>query len=154
MTPPEQISMPKEDALASRFGRRTTPKIVIVDDNREFLEELQEMLSLGGYETVVVHDSAVALEEILRCSPDLVLLDLKMSPKSGFEVAHELRHEWLMKEVPIIAMTGFFTKQEHIWMTKLCGIKNIILKPFNPLDLIAKIEFVLEGREELQNKVE
>jgi DNA-binding response OmpR family regulator len=146
MTLPQQISMQKDSPSQPR-----RVKIAIVDDNCEFLEELQKMLSSGGYDTIVISDSALAFEEILRFSPDLVLLDLKMTPKSGFEVAHDLRHEWLMKGVPIIAMTGFFTKQEHIWMTKLCGIRNVILKPFNPLDLIAKIEFVLENRAELQN---
>jgi DNA-binding response OmpR family regulator len=119
------------------------PKIMIVDDNYELLEELEEMLKLGGYDVEIVHNSSMACMEAHRIKPDLILLDLKMSPKSGFQVADELRHSTHMKEVPIIAMTGFFTEQEHILMMKLCGIKIFILKPFNPVNLIAKIEFAL-----------
>ncbi len=124
------------------------PKILIVDDNFEFLEELQEMLTQSGYEVETLSDSEKAISRAYVMKPDLILLDLKMCPKSGFQVADEIRHSFMMKDVPIIAMTGFFTEKEHILMMKLCGIKTFILKPFNPLNLIAKVEFALGRRRE------
>jgi len=123
-------------------------KIMIVDDNMELLEELQEMLSQSGYEVEIVNDSNRAFAVAHAIMPDLILMDLKMSPKSGFQVADELRHSAHMKDVPIIAMTGFFTEKEHILMMKLCGIRVFILKPFKPVNLIAKIEFALGRRSE------
>ncbi len=122
------------------------PRIMIVDDNVEFLEELEEILSQSGYDTQTLPDSTKALELANETNPDLILLDLKMSPKSGFQLADQLRHSEKMKDVPIVAMTGFFTEQEHVLMMKLCGIRNFILKPFMPLNLIAKIEFALGRR--------
>lgn len=142
----EEKARIKERAEKRMSLTHKMPTVMIVDDNYELLEELQEMLTLGGYHVEIVHDSAVAFEQAHRIKPDVVLIDLKMSPKSGFQVADELRHSTHMKEVPIIAMTGFFTEQEHILMMKLCGIKIFILKPFNPINLIAKIEFAL-GRQ-------
>ncbi len=124
------------------------PKLLIIDDNMELLEELHKMFTSAGYDVETINNSDLAFEEALRVNPDVVLMDLKMSPKSGFQVASELRHAWLMKDVPIIAMTGFFTEKEHILMMKLCGIKSFILKPFNPVDLIAKVEFALGRRSE------
>lgn len=124
------------------------PKILIVDDNLELLEELQEMLSQSGYQTETVSDSERALTVAHAVKPELILLDLKMSPKSGFQVADEMRHSFQMKDVPIIAMTGFFTEKEHILMMKLCGIKTFILKPFSPVNLITKVEFALGRRRE------
>ena len=129
-----------------------TPKhnsrIMIVDDNIEFLEELQEMLNQSGYDTEVVPDSANAFAMAHVIKPELILMDLKMSPKSGFQVADELRHSLQMRDIPIVAMTGFFTEKEHVLMMKLCGIKAFILKPFRPVNLISKIEFALGRREE------
>ncbi len=124
------------------------PRILVVDDNPEFLEELQEMLSQNGYQTKTLSDSEQALAVAHAVKPEVILLDLKMSPKSGFQVADEMRHSFKMKDVPIVAMTGFFTEKEHILMMKLCGIKTFILKPFNPIDLIAKVEFALGRRPE------
>lgn len=118
-------------------------KIMIVDDDRDLLDELQHMLSLGGYDVEIVQDGFRASEEARKIKPDLILMDLKMSPKSGFQVADELQDCPEMKGVPILAMTGFFTEKEHVLMMKLCGIKAHILKPFNPVNLIGKIEFTL-----------
>ncbi len=129
-----------------------TPRIMIVDDNIEFLEELQEMLFQSGYETEVVCDSDRAFTVAHVIKPHLILIDLKMTPKSGFQVADELRHSAQMKDIPIIAMTGFFTEKEHVLMMKLCGIKAFILKPFKPVNLIAKIEFALGRRQEVRNE--
>ena len=137
-----------EQLLKDTKGTKTSAKIMIVDDNRELLEELEEILSAKGYTVDTVGDSEQALALAHQIKPDLVLVDLKMIPKSGFQVADELRHSLYLRDVPIIAMTGFFTEKEHVLMMKLCGIKAFILKPFKPSNLIAKIEFALGNRAE------
>jgi len=122
------------------------PLIMIVDDNIELLEELENLLKLGGYNIIAISDGTQVFETALKNKPDLILLDLKMSPKSGFQIADEARNSVLLKDVPVIAMTGFFTEKQHFLMMKLCGIRTSILKPFRPLNLITKIEFALGNR--------
>ena len=124
----------------------TKPLIMIVDDNVELLEELENLLKLGGYDVIALSDGDKVFDAALENKPDLILLDLKMSPKSGFQIADEARNSLSLKDVPIIAMTGFFTENQHLLMMKLCGIKTSILKPFKPLNLITKIEFALGNR--------
>lgn len=119
------------------------PRILIVDDNVELLEELENLLSMGGYDVTALSDGTKVFEVALKDKPDLILLDLKMSPKSGFQIADELRNSIILKDVPVVAMTGFFTEKQHLLVMKLCGIKTSILKPFRPLNLITKIEFAL-----------
>ncbi len=119
-------------------------KIMVVDDNREFLEELDETLSLSGYETITYRDGESALRNMEKDKPDLVLLDLKMSGKSGFEVAGEINKNRNTKTIPIIAMTGFYTKDEHQILMKICGMEQCLIKPFNPLDVITKIARLLK----------
>ena len=125
---------------------KTKSRILIVDDNVELLEELENLLTLGGYDVIAISDGTKVFDTALKNKPDLILLDLKMSPKSGFQIADEARNSLLLKDVPVIAMTGFFTEKQHFLMMKLCGIRTSILKPFRPLNLITKIEFALGNR--------
>lgn len=123
---------------------KTMPKIMIVDDDVELLEELKEILSSSSYDVEVMPNGALAFEVACELKPDLVILDLKMKPKSGFQLADELHNSFKTKHIPVIAITGFFTEKEHVLMMKMCGIKNILLKPFDPENLLAKIASVLE----------
>lgn len=125
---------------------KTKPRIMVVDDNVELLEELENLLKLGGYDVIAISDGNQVFDIALKNKPDLILLDLKMSPKSGFQIADEARNSVLLRDTPVIAMTGFFTEKQHFLMMKLCGIKASILKPFRPLNLITKIEFALGNR--------
>ena len=113
--------------------------VMLVDDNKEFLEELEETLSLSGYNTVAVNDADRAFEIASKSSPDIVVMDLKMPTKTGFQLADELRRLPGFGSIPIIAMSGFF-KDEYSPLMHICGIRKCIKKPFNPLDIIAEIE--------------
>ncbi|MDP3790161.1 MAG: response regulator [Candidatus Omnitrophota bacterium] len=118
-------------------------KIMIVDDDKEFAEEMKELLTQGGYEADIFRDGASAMEAVNKVQPDLILLDLKMTGKNGFQVASELKYNPDAAHIPIIAMTGYYTQQEHAVLIKVCGIKTCLIKPFQPLDVISKIEEIL-----------
>ena len=115
-------------------------KILVVDDNEEFLDELREMLELSGYAPLATTDSITVLDQVRMAQPDLVLLDLKMQRKSGFQVADELKKCPETVHIPIIAMTGYYTDEEYAQLINSCGIRKCLKKPFNPLDVIAEIE--------------
>ena len=117
-------------------------KIMIVDDDKEFLEELRETLVLSGYDLVAVNDATMALDLANSARPDVILLDLKMPQKSGFQVADELRHLSDVSHIPIIAMSAYL-KDDYTSLLNICGIKKCLRKPFHPLDVIAQIEQVL-----------
>lgn len=119
-------------------------KVMIVDDDSEFLQELKEILDLSGYEVTQIDDPTKVIKKADEITPDVVLLDLKMEGLNGFEVADGLRHSSKTMHVPIIAMTGFFTEDEHMALMNICGIERCILKPFNPLDVISAIEMALK----------
>jgi CheY-like chemotaxis protein len=117
-------------------------KIMVVDDNKEFLEELKEILVLSGYEVVDVNESVKVVNVAAQTKPDVILLDLKMPEKSGLRVAYELKHFSELSHIPIIAMTGFLN-EVHFLFLDVCGIKKCLKKPFNPLDAIYQIEQAL-----------
>lgn len=119
-------------------------KIMIVDDDKEFLEELRETLTLSGYEPIAINDSLMALKVARMIKPNVILLDLKMDRKSGFQIADELKQFPETTNIPIIAMTGFYAEKGNSLVLDICGIKRFLIKPFNPLDAIVKIETALK----------
>lgn len=114
-------------------------KIMIIDDDKDFLSELKETLALGGYDIVISNDSSSALDLAKSAKPDVLLIDLKMPYKSGFQLASELKLYSELEHIPVIAMTAFF-KDGYVQLMNLCGIHKCLKKPFNPLDVIAQIE--------------
>jgi two-component system response regulator AdeR len=126
-------------------------KIMIVDDDKEFLEELREILGLSGYKTIAINDSTSALNAARRIRPDIVILDLKMKRKTGFQIAEELKQFPETAHIPTIAITGFYAeKGKSTVIFDIYGIKDFLIKPFNPLDVIAKIEAVLKERNDAE----
>jgi len=121
-------------------------KIMVIDDNKEFLEELQELLNLTGYDTVVFSDGTSALKMVSKIKPDVILLDLKLKGKSGFHVASELKRFRKTANIPIIAMTGFYVKEEHAKLMNTVGVKTFLIKPFDSSEAIAKIKAVLKKK--------
>ncbi|MFZ5802825.1 MAG: response regulator [Candidatus Omnitrophota bacterium] len=119
-----------------------TKAVVVVDDDEIFLQELSELLALSGYQTVAVQDPLRVLDVVRKIRPELVLLDIKMPEKSGFEVAHEIRDLPEGGNIPIIAVSGFF-KGDKLPLMEICGINAFLRKPFHPLDVIHAIEKLL-----------
>jgi DNA-binding response OmpR family regulator len=117
-------------------------RVMIIDDDKEFLEELKDMLELSGYELVAVNDSGTAVEAAKKIKPAVVLLDLKMPQKNGFQIANELRYFSELARIPIIAMSAFY-KDSYKPLLEMCGIKKCLIKPFQPLDVISEIEKTL-----------
>jgi len=120
-------------------------RVLIVDDDKEFLNELRETLDLSGYEVIDVAGGSSVQDIASSTSPDVIVLDLKMDDMNGFEVAEELKRFTSTVSIPVIAMTGFFREDEHQPLMNICGIRRCIKKPFNPLDVINAIEAAIKG---------
>ena len=118
-------------------------KVMIVDDDSEFLEELNETMTMSGYDMIPVNDSVAATAIASNEKPDLIILDLKMPGKSGFQLAEDIRRIPELAKTPIIAMSSFF-REDYSFLLNLFGIKKCLKKPFKPLDVITAVESVLE----------
>ena len=118
------------------------PVIMVVDDDQLFLEEVGEVLRSGGYETVEVYDPCAAVATAQRFRPSVILLDLKMPGRNGFEIAFELKDIPALADIPVIAMSGLSNQKTSVYLG-MSGIRKCLTKPFNPLDLIWTIEDIL-----------
>ena len=121
-------------------------RVMIVDDDREFLEEIADMLHYAGYDVIAVDGPSSVLELSRDKKPDLILIDLKMRPVSGFEVAYALKRDPETSAIPIIAISAFYTIKEHEFLTNICDIRKFFKKNSNPADIMAEIKDVLDER--------
>lgn len=116
------------------------PRILVVEDEGSIAMGLKGDLELEGYEVEVAEDGLKAFEMALTGAYDLVLLDLMLPGKDGFEVCRELRREG--SNVPIIMLTARTQEAEKVLGLEL-GADDYITKPFSPMELRARIKAVL-----------
>ncbi|MGA2091134.1 MAG: response regulator [Endomicrobiales bacterium] len=118
-------------------------KIMIIDDDKELLDELAALLVSNGYEVTAISNGKAGLEMIPKVLPDLLLLDLKMDGMSGFRVADKINCSSDAKTIPIIAMSGHYSPEEYSLILKICGIKRCITKPFSPEMILNEVKNAL-----------
>jgi len=81
-------------------------KVLLVDDDRDIVETLENRLKREGYEVVTAFDGDEALEKVKDANPDIILLDLMMPKKNGFEVLQEVRKSFNKKWRPVIIVSA------------------------------------------------
>ncbi|MFF2480469.1 response regulator transcription factor [Paenibacillus sp. NPDC058071] len=123
-------------------------KILIVDDEREIAELIEIYLKNEGYETVLAADGEQALERFSEQRIDLIVLDIMMPRMDGLEFCRRLRKEY---EVPILMVSAKAEDMDKI-MGLMTGADDYLVKPFNPLELTARVRSLL--RRSYQYKAE
>ncbi|MDI6785991.1 MAG: EAL domain-containing protein [bacterium] len=116
--------------------------ILIVDDEIEVLEALENILTIGGYGITKALNGKEALENIREKIPHLLILDLLMPMMSGYEVCQKIRKDPTAKHLPIIMLTGKGELENKIEGLR-AGIDDYMVKPFEPKELLAKIEAII-----------
>ena len=122
--------------------------ILAVDDAAIILQRITDTLE-DYYDVVTVNSGARALRYLDKEKPDLILLDIRMMPKDGFETLREIRDMPDRADIPVIMLTGMEDKKSVLEGVKL-GICDYILKPFIPDDLLERIQRALESDETKQ----
>lgn len=121
----------------SQTGTTFKKNILAVDDAAIILQRITD--TLGKYYNVVtVNSGARALRYLEKEKPDLILLDIRMTPKDGFETLREIRSMKDRADIPVIMLTGLEDKRFVMEGIKL-GICDYVLKPFAPDDLLERI---------------
>ena len=117
-------------------------KILIVDDEPNIVMSLEFLLKKEGFVIETAGDGDAALEKVRSFLPDLILLDVMMPKKSGFEVCEVLRSDSALNHIRIIMLTAKGRETEQAKGLAL-GANAYMLKPFSTKDLVAKIRELL-----------
>lgn len=134
---PVEVRSCTEDGAIMMTAR--TVRIVTADDDPQLLRLIARNLEFEGYEVITASDGALALEQIERTAPDLVLLDVMMPKMDGFTVTSRVRE---FSAVPIIIVTARGQDQEKIKGLDL-GADDYLTKPFSVEELLARVRAVL-----------
>jgi DNA-binding response OmpR family regulator len=115
-------------------------KILIVEDEELIYELLQRKLTQEGYEVSVAKDGNEGLEKMREIKPDLVLLDIIMPKKGGFEVMTEMQKEENLRDIPVIVISNSGQPVE-LDKAKELGAKDWLIKTeFDPQEVIEKVK--------------
>ena len=118
-------------------------RILLVDDQEDLLRLLTNALTRAGFEVTATTDGREALSEVHSLAYDLLVTDVVMPDVSGYELLREAA-----QDIPVIAMTGNLTAigGADLFRASTIGLGGVeaLRKPFEPADLIEKIESVLE----------
>jgi two-component system sensor histidine kinase/response regulator len=122
-----------------------TETILIVDDNRDNVELLCKRFDSMGFTTLQAYDGEEALEVVARQEPDMIVLDVMMPRMDGFEVCKRLKSNPATKLIPIILLTAKRDVPDKIKGLDT-GADDYVTKPFNPRELIARVNGLLQRR--------
>lgn len=131
------------------------PKILVVDDERPIAEIIKYNLQKEGFEVQAAYDGEEAIKIVHKMSPELVILDIMLPKKNGFEVLKEIRMEFVM---PVIMLTAKEEENDKITGLEL-GADDYITKPFSNKELIARVRANLRRvklsnvNEEMKSKI-
>jgi DNA-binding response OmpR family regulator len=119
-------------------------KIIIIDDNAAIVEMLQRKLEKEEYDVLGCVESVKAVDICAKQKPDLVILDILMPGKSGWEIMQDLKDGEETKDIPVIIST-VKNRPEDMDKGKDLEAADYIAKPYVFSDLLEKVQRILEG---------
>jgi two-component system alkaline phosphatase synthesis response regulator PhoP len=119
-----------------------TQRILVVDDDREIVRLLRAYLEQAGYQVLVAYDGEMALHVLRREHPDLVVLDLMLPDRDGWDVTRVVRGDPTLASTPIVMLTARVEDHDKIVGLEM-GADDYVTKPFNPREVMARVRAVL-----------
>jgi two-component system response regulator CpxR len=124
-------------------------RLLLADDDIELCDLLRDYLQREGFTVHLAHDGQAAIQAVSRCNPELLILDVMLPQKSGFDVLRELRRQ---TDLPVLMLTARGDRVDRIVGLEM-GADDYIPKPCDPRELVARIRSVLRRvREPLNDK--
>ena len=125
---------------------RRIPRILVVDDNAEMVELMRELLLSRGYEVLAVRNVEQAEVEVHRHPPDLILSDVIMPGRSGYELCRQLKSNPATRLIPFVLITGLSDRENKVKGIE-AGADDFLNKPIFPAELFARVNSLLKLKE-------
>lgn len=119
---------------------RKEQKVGIVEDEEQMRIEIADLLKRYGYGTIAYTDFVHIMEAVRQDTPDLLLLDVNLPYRDGYEICREIRERYAF---PIIMLTAQDSAMDEVMALK-CGADDFVAKPYHPRVLAAHIGAVLK----------
>ena len=123
--------------------RRRSPRILVVDDNADNCLLMRELLTSRGYEVSCANSADQAERHLNESTPDLLLLDVIMPGKSGYEWCRELKENPNTRLIPVVMITGLTDREDKVRGIE-AGADDFLNKPIFPEELFARVASLLK----------
>ena len=125
--------------MTTTLGKQT---ILVVDDDKEIVRLLRGYLRQAGYGVLVAHDGETAMHTIRAEKPDLLILDLMLPDRDGWDITRAIRADNAYAQLPILMLTARIDDVDKILGLEL-GADDYVTKPFNPREVVARVRALL-----------
>jgi DNA-binding response OmpR family regulator len=124
---------------AIRKGRDMAKHVLIIEDEPNIVEALSFILSRDGWAVSLHADGNQAVEAVQSKRPNLVILDVMLPNKSGFDILKDLRDNVDTREVPVLMLTARGQNKDRMLAEKL-GVSRFMTKPFSNADILSAVQ--------------
>jgi DNA-binding response OmpR family regulator len=134
--------------VEEKFMAKT--KILVAEDEQDIAEIFRIVLESKGYEPIITTDGEEALKQIQHHKPELLILDVMMPKMSGYTLVKELKKDEALAGIPIMMVSAISqgsNKPDEFWQQGM-GVEDYITKPFDPSELLKRIENLLRKKRE------
>jgi twitching motility two-component system response regulator PilH len=114
-------------------------KVLVVDDSQAEIKLLQSMLQQGGYHSVAISDPTKIEEAIDFERPNVILLDVVMPQRNGFQACRDLKNHESYSNIPVILVTSKSAPSDRYWGEQQ-GANGFVAKPFTPDELLEVVK--------------
>jgi signal transduction histidine kinase/DNA-binding response OmpR family regulator len=139
-----------EESLSGDPDEENLPLVLIVEDNRDVVEYMFSILN-PAYQLLVAKNGKEGIEKALETIPDIIISDVMMPERDGFEVCRVLKEDFRTNHIPIILLTAKADID-----SKIAGLEQgadaYLIKPFNKKELHVRLNKLIEGRQKLKAK--
>ncbi|MBN1871548.1 MAG: response regulator [Candidatus Omnitrophica bacterium] len=120
------------------FLKTKSKKVMLVDDEEDFLMAIKFFLEAKGYNVIYAHNGKEALEKVLEM-PDIIFLDIKLPDLNGYEIVRRIRENTELTEIPIIMLTCS-THSKDIFESQDIGVTDYLMKTVEFEELLIVIK--------------
>jgi DNA-binding response OmpR family regulator len=122
------------------MARATT--ILLADADHAAAKYLGLLLENEGYRVLVARDGDEVLQKARATRPDLILLDILLPAKNGYQVCRELKEDAALRVVPVLFVSAKSQPSDRFWAARI-GADGFVAKPFDPADLVREVHALL-----------
>jgi CheY-like chemotaxis protein len=130
------------------MAKKGQAKILLVDDDLDFVEATKTVLESKPYQVITALDGDEGLQKVRDEKPDLILLDIIMPLKDGFMVCERLKKDPQLSKIPVLMLTAFAEKGGETSLAVSQGLaleaEDYLDKPVSPEELLSRVEKLLK----------
>jgi two-component system alkaline phosphatase synthesis response regulator PhoP len=120
-------------------------RVLVVDDDKEVVRLMRAYLEQAGFDVLVAYDGESAVHHLRREKPDLLLLDLMLPDRDGFDITRTVRSDENLSHIPIIMLTARVDVTDKIVGLEM-GADDYVTKPYNPREVVARVRARLRSQ--------